>query len=441
MPIVALADCNNFFVSCERSVDPSLESRPVVVLSNNDGCIISRSQEAKALGIRMGAPYFKIKHDLNRWKVRVLSSNFNLYTAKSAHVMQALSLFSSQLEWYSIDEAFFLLNDVPKPLLRSCALDIRRAVFRETGIPVSLGIAETKTLAKLANAIAKKSARFGGVSNLFQSPDWDMVLSRTPVGKVWGIGYRLDKALMNSGLQTGLALRDADDRWILKRFSVTLLRTVQELRGVYALPVETAPTAQRQSVIYTRSFGSLISAQSQLEPAVASFAARAAEKLRESGMAARVLSVYFRTSRHIDQGEWYSAYGNVRLPAYTDCTQDLIQATLSVTRQIYKQGYNYYKAGIFLSELVPAAEKQMSLFETRDLGKLDTLMHTLDTINQAHGAGTLQFAAEGLAKPWLSRKQELSSADLAGFDFSQLPHLPKLAVSRPKLGFVHPVHG
>jgi DNA polymerase V len=440
MPVVALADCNNFFVSCERAVDPTLENRPVVVLSNNDGCVISRSNEAKAMGIRMGEPYFKLKSRMNMAHVRVISSNFNLYTAKSAQVMAVLAKFSPQLEHYSVDEAFLTLNEVPKPLLRACAMDIRQAVFRETGIPVSLGIAETKTLAKLANAIAKKSARFGGVSNLFQSPHWDMVLSRTPVGEVWGVGRRLSNSLSASGIATGQVLRDADDRWILRRFNVTLLRTVLELRGTPCFPLETGHGGLRQSVMYTRSFGQLITRLEQLESAVASFAAHAAEKLREERVAAQGLTVYFRTSRHIDEDSRFSACGEVRLPAPTDCTQDLIHAALSVTREIFCAGYSYYKAGILLTGLVPASEKQMSLFETRDLGKLDTLMHTLDVINRTHGAGTLQFAAEGTHKPWLSRKEGLSPAGLAACESGAL--LPVTGegtvVYRPKVGFVHP---
>ena len=439
MTYFALVDCNNFFVSCERAVDPALQNKPVVVLSNNDGCIVSRSQEAKALGIRMGEPYFKIKGELNRKKVRVISSNFNLYTRKSEQVMQVLAQFTPQLEVYSIDEAFLQLDALSVPVLRELGRDIRQAVLRETRIPVSLGLAETRTRAKLANAIAKKNLRFEGVLNLVHSPHWDMILTRTPVGRVWGVGRNLLKSLSNAGITTARALRDADDRWLLKRFNVTLLRTVLELRGISCISLQRK--AMRHSVMYTRSFGQLITQQPQLESAVAGFAAHAGEKLREEGMVAGHMTVYFRTSRHIGTEAMYSACGETRLLTPTACTQDLIQAALTVTRQIFKPGYGYYKAGIILRELAPCEERQMSLFETRDLDRLDRLTRTLDDINRAFGAGTLQYAVEGLEKPWLSRRNNLSEAGLAACLSSQKANHSEPSQHRPMIGFVHPVHG
>lgn len=437
MSIIALVDCNNFFVSCERSADPTLEGQPVVVLSNNDGCIISRSEEAKQLGVRMGEPYFKIREELKRRGVRVFSSNFALYSAKSVQVMEALKQFTSLLEFYSIDESFLSLNHIQPPMLRDFAHEMKAKIRQQTGIPVSIGIAETKTLAKLANAIAKKARRFEGVLNLNQSPQLDLALSRTPVENVWGVGRRNAVALRNANIVTARDLRDAKDSWILRRFNVVLMKTVLELRGTSCLPIrQSAP--ERKSVMYSRSFGTLIETQPQMESAVSDFTARAAEKLRESGMATQYVSVYMRTSKYLAPNARYSTSGEMWLPAPTDCTHDLIRDALGITRRIFRDGFQYYKVAILFTELVPAHEKQMSLFETRDVNRLNTLMQTLDSINHTFGSGTLQYAAEGLQKPWLSKKEILSPAGLAA---AKAQRLSKSVSPRPMLGFVHPVQG
>jgi DNA polymerase V len=443
MTIIALVDCNNFFVSCERSADPALEGRPVVVLSNNDGCIISRSDEAKQLGIRMGEPYFKIREQLKQKQVRVFSSNFALYSAKSVQVMELLKQFSNILEFYSIDESFLNLNHIPPRMLRDFALEMKGKIKQQSGIPVSIGIAETKTLAKLANAIAKKAKRFEGVLNLYQSPHLDLALSRTPVEKVWGVGRRNAIALRNANVLTARDLRDTKDSWILRRFNVVMMKTVLELRGTPCLPIQQSPP-ERKSVMYSRSFGTLIETQQHMEAAVSDFTARAAEKLREAGMAAHYLSVYMRTSKYLAPDARYSTSGELWLPAATDCTHDLIREALGITRRIFREGFQYYKVAILLTELVPASEKQMSLFETRDVNQLQTLMQTLDSINHTFGARTLQYAAEGLQKPWSSKKEILSSAGMAAtteMSKTKTQPLSKTVSPRPLLGFVHPVHG
>jgi DNA polymerase V len=437
MPIFALVDCNNFFVSCERAVDPSLVGKPVVVLSNNDGCIVSRSEEAKGLGIRMGEPYFKIRAELARQRVQVFSSNFALYNAKSEQIINILTRFSPQLERYSIDEAFLQLQNVPISSLRAYAAEMKATVLRETGVPVSIGIAETKTLAKLANGIAKKAPRLQGILNLYRSSQLDMALSRIPVEQVWGVGRRLSHSLQAAKIFTARDLRDTDDKWILRRYNIVLLKTVLELRGTSCFPIrDTVPP--RKSIMYSRSFGNLIETQSQMEEAISTFTARAAEKLREDKLVARHLGVYIRTSRFIPPEARFRNYGEVFFHSPTDCTSDLIREALAIIRRIFREGYAYYKAMITLNEVSPATERQMGLFETRDVNRLQTLMHTLDRINRTFGNGTLQYAAEGFEKPWVSKRQNVS----------QHPQQPGLQLPetrderrRAVIGFVHPIHG
>jgi DNA polymerase V len=436
MSVMALVDCNNFFVSCERAIDPSLEAQPVVVLSNNDGCIISRSEEAKRLGIRMGEPYWKIRSELERQGIRVFSSNFALYSRKSEHIAAVLKQFSPLVEAYSIDESFMALNHVPASSLREFSREMQITVKKETGIPVSIGLADTKTLAKLANRIAKKSPRLGGILNLYRSNQLDMALSRTPVEAVWGIGRRLTQSLHGAKVFTARELRDCQDAWILRRYNVVLLKTVLELRGTPCLPIQTR-VPPRKSVMYSRSFGELIECRSQMEAAVATFTARAAEKLREDGMAAQHLGIYMRTSRFIPSENRTSNYGEVFFQVPTDCTHDLIREALAITRSIYQEGYAYYKAMITLNDLTPTTEKQMGLFETRDVNRLQTLMQTLDRINRTFGLGTLQYAAEGFEKPWVSKRQQLSQVH---WEVPSIP-LQETGAARPRLGFVHPVHG
>ncbi len=440
MSVIALVDCNNFFVSCERSVDPSLENRPVVVLSNNDGCVISRSSEAKLLGIEMGVPYFKIKEQLKRQNVAVFSSNFAFYARKSVAVYQSLKAFTPQIEFYSIDESFLNLQHIPAHLLRDYALEMQATVLRETGIPVSIGIAETKTLAKLANAIAKRNLRLKGVLNLYQSPQMEMALSRIPVEAVWGVGRRLSASLQKAHVYTARDLRDKPDAWIQKRYNVVLLKTVLELRGQACFPLQTVrPT--RKSVMYSRSFGTLITTAAQLESVIANFTARAAEKLREDHLAAKQISVYVRTSRHVDPTFRYSNSGEAFLTTPTDCTHDLIREAVKLARQLFQDGYAYYKTMVSLNDTVPATEKQISLFETRDVQKLDSLMTTLDQINRTLGPNGIRYASEGLGKTpvWAARQDVLSDAGrnlMRSESLTLDPNGP-----RPLLGFVHPVHG
>jgi len=398
-----LIDCNSFYVSCERVFNPKLWKQPVVVLSNNDGCVVARSREAKALNIPMGAPAFKYQKLFNEKDVFVYSSNYTLYGDMSHRVMQVLEQFSPKMEIYSIDEAFLLIED-SDPI--SLAREIRRKVFRWTGIPVSVGIGETKTLAKVANHIAKKNREHKGVF-LFGS-DQDLV--RFPLEDIWGIGRRLSPRLKGRGILTPLQLKEAPNDWIRKHFSVTLLKTVLELRGISCLKLEEV-YAKKKSITCSRSFGEPVTELKGLEEAASSYVAKAAEKLRKQGSLAGHLTVYLCTSFFIENP--YSNSASISLPIATDYTPDLIKVAKSLLRGIFRPGYAYKKVGVIFNDLCEGC--QGDLFCTR--GPLHTRsMQMLDQINASYGKTTLQYAAEGIEKPWQMRRQQTSSHFTTNWD-------------------------
>ncbi|MDN3506724.1 MAG: Y-family DNA polymerase [Simkaniaceae bacterium] len=398
-----LIDCNSFFVSCERVFNPKLWKRPVVVLSNNDGCVVARSREAKALGIPMGAPAFKYDKLFNQQGVFVYSSNYTLYGDMSHRVMQVLEQFSSEMEVYSIDEAFLIVDDTDPITL---AREIRRRVYRWTGIPVSVGIGKTKTLAKVANHIAKKKQEHKGVF-LFES---DQDLARFPLEDIWGIGRRLAPRLKGRGILTPLQLKMAPNEWIRKHFSVTLLKTVLELRGTPCLKLEEV-YAKKKSITCSRSFGTPITELKELEEAASSYIARAAEKLRRQGSLAEHLTVYLCTSFFIENP--YSNSASASFPLATDYTPDLITAAKSLLKAIYRPGYAYKKVGVIFNDLSNSC--QQDLFCKR--GPFHTKsMQVLDQINASYGKTTLQFAAEGIEKPWKMRREQTSSHFTTNWD-------------------------
>jgi DNA polymerase V len=303
-PIFALVDCNNFYASCERVFNPGLKGQPLVVLSNNDGCVVARSNEAKALGIGMGVPEFQIRPVLRAHQVQVFSSNYTLYGDMSQRVMETLEPFSPDLEIYSIDEAFLSLSGFASRNLTEYGRTIRNTVKRWTGIPVSVGIAETKTLAKIANRVAKRTPDIGGVFDLLACPDRDALLGRIAVEDVWGIGPNHARRLKQHGITTALQLRGADDQWIRKHLGIVGLRLVMELRGVSCLDLEQCPSP-KQSLTCSRAFGTLISTLAEMEEAVSVYTSRVAEKLRRERLAATVLTVCLSTNEY-KEGPQYS---------------------------------------------------------------------------------------------------------------------------------------
>jgi DNA polymerase V len=413
-PIFALVDCNNFYASCERVFNPRLEGKPIVVLSNNDGCVVARSNEAKALGIGMGVPEFQIRPMLRAHHVQVFSSNYTLYGDLSQRVMETLEQFCPDLEVYSIDEAFLSLVGFERRNLTDYGQQIRQTVKQWTGIPVSVGIAETKTLAKIANRIAKRTPDIGGVCDLLTCPDREALLSQVAVEDVWGIGPNHAHMLTQHGITTAFQLRRVDDQWIRKRMGIVGLRLVMELRGVSCLDLEQCP-APKQSLTCSRAFGKLISTLGEMEEAVSVYTSRVAEKLRRERLAATVLTVCL-TTNEFKEGPQYSNALTLNLSVVTDTTSDLIKSALHGIRAIYRDGYLYKKAGVMLTGLVPVSQTQADLFDDRDRRKSKRLMSALDAINDRWGADTLHYASSGISKPWKTQFHRRSPAYTTDWD-------------------------
>ncbi|NLX07143.1 MAG: Y-family DNA polymerase [Phycisphaerae bacterium] len=412
--LVALVDCNNFYVSCERVFDPKLDGCPVVVLSNNDGCIIARSNEAKALGVEMGAPMFKVREFLAAHGVAVHSSNYALYGDMSARVMETLASFTPNIEVYSIDEAFLDLSGIERHTeLDDYGRRIRQTVHRWTGIPVSVGIAETKTLAKIANRIAKRSDKADGVLNLAASPYRDQALSRVAVEDVWGVGSAYARMLNEAGIRNARQLRDADDGWIRRRMGIVGLRTVWELRAIPCLPLELAPPAKK-GITVSRSFGQAVQTLHEMQEAIAAFTSRAAEKLRREKLAASVLTVFLMTDRFRDKH--YVRSTTMRLEVATDDTRELLRHTLRGVVDLFRDGLSYKKAGVMLTELAPADQVQRHLFVGGGDQRSNDLMRTLDGLNERFGAGAVRYGAAGLCQRWRLRSGRRSARFTTNWD-------------------------
>ncbi|MEO6308776.1 MAG: Y-family DNA polymerase [Nitrospiraceae bacterium] len=407
-PIFALVDCNNFYASCERVFNPRLNGQPIVVLSNNDGCVVARSNEAKALGIGMGVPEFQIRPLLRAHHVQVFSSNYTLYGDLSQRVMETLEQFCPDLELYSIDEAFLSLSGFTSRNLTEYGHTIRSTVKRWTGIPVSVGIAETKTLAKIANRMAKHTPNTGGVFNLLACSDRDALLGRMAVEEVWGIGRNHTHMLKQHGITSALQLRGADDQWIRKRMGIVGLRLVMELRGVSCLDLEQCPPP-KQSLTCSRAFGKSITTLTEMEEAVSLYTSRVAEKLRQEQLAATVLTVFLHTNE-FKEGPQYSNARTTKLPIATDSTHELIGSALRSIRTIYRDGYQYKKAGVLLTGLVSINQTQADLFDQQDHVRSKRLMSALDAVNERWGTGTLQYASSGFTKKWKTQFHRRSPA-------------------------------
>ena len=412
--VFALVDCNNFFVSCERLFRPDLEGRPVVVLSNNDGCIIARSNEAKALGIAMGAPYFQNRAFIERQGVEVFSSNYALYGDMSQRVMSLLQQLEPEVEIYSIDEAFIRLPASTAEGLVNRALRLRLRIKQDVGMPVSIGLGPTRTLAKIANRIAKKNPALQGVFDLTACADLDRLLAGIPTGDIWGIGRRHTEMLRQQGVFSALDLKSRDDQWLRRHLSVTGLRTAMELRGIPCIAMDQAPVP-RKSVICSRSFRKPVSSLSDLGEAISCHVSTAAEKLRAEGLAATNLHVYMRTSPHRPDLPQHAASLLVRLPQPTASTPALITAALRGLQQIFQPGHGYQKAGVMLTELTSGAMIQQSLFH-RPLREDRAVMAALDAVNQRWGRDTLHYASSGLDRPWRMSQDRKSPAYTTRWD-------------------------
>ncbi len=406
---IALVDCNNFFVSCERVFQPRLENKPVVVLSNNDGCVVSRSQEVKNLGMKMAVPWYQMKDMARRHSIVAFSSNYSLYADISNRVMSLLAQFSPEQEVYSIDESFLDLTGISADHTQY-AQRIRETIRRCIGIPVCIGIAPSKTLAKLANHVAKKNARFGGICdfNALNESGLDSLLASIDVREVWGVGWRSTGKLNEMGIRSVLDLKRTPPKRLREKFSVVQERIVAELNGVACLELDDV-VLDKQQIICSRSFGRSTSRLSDLEQAVTAYTTRAAEKLRQQHSLASAIQVYIRTSPHKARDKQYRQAILVPLHKPGDDTRLLCHAALRGLRHIYRLGYAYQKAGVMLDGIIPALDRPRSLFDDAEAqGKSNALMGTLDRINRSMGSGTIRLLGEGTDKAWAMRREHMS---------------------------------
>lgn len=404
---IALIDCNNFYASCERLFNPGIRNRPVIVLSNNDGCIVARSEEAKAIGLPFASPYFKVKHLADRHNTAVFSSNYALYADMSRRVMSVLSTFSPEMEIYSIDEAFLSLSGINCDLAEYGRL-IRRTVQMWTGIPVSVGIAPTKTIAKCANHLAKKDrTSTGGVLDLTCS-DPEPYLRHVDIGSVWGIGPAYAERLRERGVYTAADFTRLDPKWVKSCMTITGLRTLLELKGRPCISLEDSPPPKK-GIVTSKSFCRLTESLPDLEQAVSSYASRCAEKLRAQQGFASVVTVFIMTDRFKDMPQYADSL-SASFPEATSNTPVIIRYSLELLRRLYREGYRYKKCGVMLSGIVRGSDLQMNLFVNDGYRGNPALMDAVDSINRSHGSGTVFYASSGIEKPWSMRRELLSPA-------------------------------
>ena len=422
--MIGLADCNNFYCSCERVFRPDLIGNPVVVLSNNDGCVIARSEEAKALGYKMGDPFYQVKEKLEAEGVAIFSSNYTLYGSLSNRVMSMLSHYSPHIDQYSIDESFFdvdqsmaerffqdnlkendtFLNN--ESLLHQYGARISADVLRAVGIPISIGIAETKTLAKIGSKFAKKYKGYQGCCLIDTDERRHKALSLFPIKDVWGIGRQISRKLDYMGIRTAAQFADKKESWVRSHFNITTVRTWKELNGESCISIEELP--QKKSICTSRSFaGEGISDKDVVEEAVANFAVRCAEKLRHQGSVCQGITVFAWTSRFNENVPEYTIHDSLTLPIATNAQEEIVGATLSILRAKYPKlmadsrpdrpdmSFHFKKAGVILWQISPDHPRQQDLFDTIDRSRQKALMEAIDAINRKNGYGTIRQAIQG----------------------------------------------
>ena len=410
---IALVDCNSFYVSCERLFNPSLIKKPIVVLSSNDGCIISRSTEAKALGIKMGEPYFKVERIVKKNNVKIFSSNYSLYGDISRRVMKTLKQFSPQIEIYSIDEAFLNLSSIKDENLLEYGNKIRSTILKWTGIPTSIGIATTKTLSKVANHLAKKEQ--SGVINLINSKQTDKLLTEIKINDVWGVGRQLTKFYIKNGINTAYQLKNISNSWVKKNTNVFGSRTVMELKGVPCISLESYQE-KRKNCCVSRSFGKKVTKLEELQESVTTHCLNAAEKIRADNQTVKKLTVFIRTSPFQKEKNYYANTKNVDLPIRTNDSIELVKQALIILKNIYKEGCQYQKAGIVLSGLKDVDIYKTNLFSViSSEEKRKKLMKVIDYTNTKYGRDALSIVQAGLKKRWNIKKRHSSKIDTACF--------------------------
>ena len=412
---IALVDCNSFYVSCERLFNPSIIRKPVIVLSSNDGCVISRSTEAKALDIKMGEPYFKVEKIVKKNDVKVFSSNYALYGDLSRRVMKTLKQFSPRIEIYSIDEAFLDLSSIKDEDLLEYGNKIRKTVLKWTGIPTSIGIATTKTLSKAANCVAKKEK--SGIVNLINSKQINEILSKINIDNVWGVGRQLTKFYIKNGIKTAYELKNAHNGWIKKNTNVFGSRTAMELQGIPCASLEIYQE-KRKNCCVSRSFGRKVTKLEELDEAVTTHCLNAAEKIRADNQTTKRITVFIRTSPFQKDKNYYANSKDIDLPIKTNDSIELVRQALIALRHIYKSGYRYQKTGIIFSKLNDVSIYKKDLFSSiNNDEKRKKLMKAIDCTNIKYGRQALSIAKAGFKKKWNIKKQHSSKIDTASFDF------------------------
>lgn len=407
LPTIALVDCNNFYVSCERLFQPMLDNKPTVVLSNNDGCVVARSDEVKVLGIKMGQPLFEIKHLIKRHHINVFSSNYSLYGDMSSRLCHILENFSEEVEIYSIDEAFMHLYPMHRCAPIDYALHIKHKIFQYIGLPVSIGLGTTKTLAKIANHYAKKhKALTNGIFDLSEPDVQDWVLPQIDVGDIWGIGGRWSKKLKVQDIHTAQDLKQANQAWIRKTFNIVMLKTVLELNNIPSMDLA-LETAKKKEIVCSRSFGALQYTFESLRSAIAHHTASAAVKLRKQRSLCRGIYVFIRTNPFRSQDKQYANGCYIPLTQASDDTGTLIQHAILGLMQIFKPGFHYKKAGVMLYDMCDNNAYQLSLFQPAIKDNPER-MKALDAINARFGKGTLVYGTEGFVHQWRMNRSLLS---------------------------------
>ena len=412
---IALVDCNSFYVSCERLFNPSIIKKSVIVLSSNDGCVISRSTEAKALGIKMGEPYFKVEKIIKKNDVKVFSSNYSLYGDISRRVMKTLKQFSPQMEIYSIDEAFLNLSSIRDENLFEHGNKIRKTVLKWTGIPTSIGIATTKTLSKAANHIAKKEQ--SGIVNLINTKQIDQILKEIEINEVWGVGRQLTKFYIKNGIHTAYQLKNMHNNWIKKNTNVLGSRTAMELKGIPCVSLE-EHQEKRKNCCVSRSFGRKVTKLEELSESVTTHCLNAAEKIRSDNQTTKRITVFIRTSPFQKDKNYYANSKDIDLPVRTNDSIELVKQALIALQYIYRKGYKYQKAGIIFSGLNEVDIYKKNLFSSiNNEEKRKKLMKAIDYTNIKYGRHALSIAQAGLRKKLNIKRQHSSKINTACFDF------------------------
>ncbi len=415
---VALIDCNSFYVSCERLFNPRINNKPVVVLSNNDGCVISRSTEAKKIGIKMGEPYFKVKELIKKNNIYIFSSNYALYGDISRRVMETLKSFSNKIEIYSIDEAFVDLSHVQDKEVENYGKEIKARILKWTGIPTSVGISNTKTLSKVANHIAKKNKT--GV--VYLKENIDESLKSFHISDIWGVGKQLSKLYIKNGIDTAYKLKNISNTWVKKSTNVLGAKTVMELRGIACMNLETQET-KRKSCCVSRSFGKKVESLNRLEESITTYCLNAAEKIRNDNQVTRCISIFIRTSPFDKNRKYYSNSISIDLPVATSNSLELVKVAIDGLKKIYKYGYFYQKVGIVLSKLRESSENEFNLLAPIMENKSQTLMKAIDFTNAKYGRNAISIAQAGINNSWKMKREHSSKIDTASFD-----SLPKISV-------------